>query len=77
LNIRFLGRGMIGHLTHYCRLFMGKTRGGRNTKIMALTNARGLALKLSLIEGQAYEGNHVVELLGNGPHACGGVAQEQ
>jgi transposase len=44
---------------------MGKTRGGRNTKIMALTDARGLAVKLSLIEGQAYEGNHVVELLDN------------
>ena len=44
---------------------MGKTRGGRNTKIMALTDARGLAVKLSLIEGQAYEGNHIVELLDN------------
>jgi transposase len=42
---------------------MGKTRGGRNTKIMALTDVRGLPVKLSLIEGQAYEGNHVVELL--------------
>lgn len=42
---------------------MGKTRGGRNTKIMALTDVRGLPLKLSLIEGQAYEGNHVIELL--------------
>ena len=42
---------------------MGKTRGGRNTKIMALTDVRGMAVKLSLIEGQAYEGNHVIELL--------------
>lgn len=42
---------------------MGKTRGGRNTKIMALTDVRGLPVKLSLIEGQAYEGNHVIELL--------------
>jgi len=42
---------------------MGKTRGGRNTKIMALTDVRGLPVKLSLIEGQAYEGHHVIELL--------------
>lgn len=46
---------------------MGRTRGGRNTKIMALTDVRGLPVKLSLIEGQAYEGNHVVELL-DAPH---------
>jgi transposase len=44
---------------------MGKTRCGRNTKIMALTDARGLAAKLSLIEGQAHEGNHVIELFNN------------
>ena len=42
---------------------MGKTRGGRNTKIMAATDGRGLAVKLLLIEGQAYEGNHVIPLL--------------
>jgi transposase len=42
---------------------MGKTRGGRNSKIMALTDVRGLPVKLSLIEGQAYEGHHVIELL--------------
>lgn len=46
---------------------MGKTRGGRNTKIMALTDVRGLPVKLALIEGQAYEGNHVIGLLDN-PH---------
>lgn len=45
------------------RQAMGRTRGGRNTKIMALTDVRGLPVKLSLIEGQAYEGNHVIELL--------------
>lgn len=42
---------------------MGRTRGGRNTKIMAATDGRGLAVKLLLIEGQAYEGNHVIPLL--------------
>ena len=42
---------------------MGKTRGGRNTKIMAATDGRGLAVNLKLIEGQAYEGHHVLDLL--------------
>jgi len=42
---------------------MGRTRGGRNTKIMALTDGRGLPVKLLLIEGQAYEGKHVIPLL--------------
>jgi transposase len=28
-----------------------------------LTDVRGLPVKLSLIEGQAYEGHHVIELL--------------
>jgi transposase len=42
---------------------MGRTRGGRNTKIMALTDGRGLPVKLSLIEGQAYEGKYVIPLL--------------
>jgi transposase len=42
---------------------MGKTRGGRNTKVMALTTKNGFAVRLALIEGQAYEGHHVVKLL--------------
>ncbi len=42
---------------------MGRTRGGRNTKIMALTDGRGLPVKLLLILGQAYEGKHVIPLL--------------
>jgi transposase len=42
---------------------MGRTRGGRNTKIMALTDGRGLPVKLLLIEGQAYEGRYVIPLL--------------
>jgi transposase len=42
---------------------MGRTRGGRNTKIMALTDGHGLPVKLLLIEGQAYEGRYVVPWL--------------
>jgi len=33
---------------------MGKTRGGRNAKIKALNDVRGLPVKLSLIAGLAY-----------------------
>lgn len=42
---------------------MGRTRGGRNTKIMAATDGRGLAVSLLLVEGQAYEGHYVLPLL--------------
>jgi len=42
---------------------MGKTRGGRNTKLMVVTDLRGRALSMKLIPGQAYEGAHVIELL--------------
>ena len=42
---------------------MGRTRGGRNSKLMALTDARGRLLAASLVPGQAYEAKHVVELL--------------
>ena len=42
---------------------MDRTRGVRNTKIMALTDGRGLPVKLLLIEGQAYEGKYVIPLL--------------
>lgn len=45
---------------------MGKTRGGRNTKLMALTDARGRAMALLLVPGNAYEGDHVVELARSG-----------
>jgi len=41
----------------------GRTRGGRNTKLMVLTDQRGRAVALKLIPGQAYEGSHVLELL--------------
>ncbi len=42
---------------------MGKTRGGRNTKLMVVTDLHGRALSMKLIPGQAYEGAHVLELL--------------
>jgi transposase len=45
---------------------MGRTRGGRNTKLMALTDPKGLLVSAALIEGQAYEGHHVVKLLKEG-----------
>ncbi len=45
---------------------MGKTRGGRNTKIMALTDGKGRLMGFILVEGQAYEGKHVRALLPKG-----------
>ncbi|OYW31519.1 MAG: hypothetical protein B7Z47_00910, partial [Chthoniobacter sp. 12-60-6] len=45
---------------------MGKTRGGRNSKLMALTDKRGRLMSMKLIEGQAYEGAHVLGLLPRG-----------
>ena len=45
---------------------MGKSRGGRNTKLMALSDATGGLVSASLIEGQAYEGHHVIKLLKEG-----------
>ena len=45
---------------------MGKTRGGRNTKIMALTDSKGRLMGFILVEGQAYEGKHVRALLPKG-----------
>lgn len=42
---------------------MGRTRGGRNTKLMALTDPRGRLLAAALVPGQAYEPKHVMELL--------------
>ena len=49
---------------------MGKTRGNRNNKIMALTDGRGLAVNLLLIPGQADEGHHVLPLLENPTGLC-------
>jgi hypothetical protein len=45
---------------------IGRTRGGRDTKIMALTDWRGRMINFGLIAGPAYEGHHVVELLDEG-----------
>lgn len=45
---------------------MGRTRGGRNTKLMALTDSRGRLLAAKLVAGQTYEGHHVMELLPTG-----------
>jgi len=42
---------------------MGKTRGGRNTKLMVITDLKGRPLSMKLIPGQAYEGAHVLDLL--------------
>ena len=42
---------------------MGKIRGGRNTRLMVVTDLSGRALQMKLIPGQAYEGAHVMDLL--------------
>jgi len=49
---------------------MGRTRGGRNTKIMCLTDGLGRAVALSLVSGQAYEGHHLEALLADQPTGC-------
>lgn len=41
----------------------GKTKGGRNTKIHALTNAKGQALNLVLTEGNRHDVTVAIELL--------------
>lgn len=41
----------------------GPHAGGRNIKITALTDGRGLPVKLLIVEGQAYEDNDVIPLL--------------
>jgi transposase len=48
---------------------MGKTRGGRNTKLMVITDPKGRPLRMKLIPGPAYEGAHVLDLLANEPMA--------
>lgn len=42
---------------------MGKTKGGRNTKLMLMVDLKGRPVALLLVPGQAYEGHHVVGLL--------------
>jgi hypothetical protein len=47
---------------------VGLARGGRNTKLMALTDVRGRLLEASLVAGQTYEARHVMKLP---PAPCG------
>jgi transposase len=42
---------------------MGKTKGGRNTKLMLMTDVKGRPVTMLLIPGQAYEGHSVVALI--------------
>lgn len=42
---------------------MGKTKGGRNTKLMLMVDLKGRPVALLLVPGQAYEGHHVVGLI--------------
>ena len=47
---------------------VGKSRGGRNTRIQALTAGRGTAMAMSLSPGQAHdevEGRKLMERLGS------------
>jgi transposase len=46
---------------------MGRSRGGLTTKIRAVVDALGLTIKLSLSEGQAYDGHQAKVLLGDLP----------
>ena len=46
---------------------MGRSRGGLTTKIHAVVDALGLPIKLSLSEGQAYDGHQAKTLLGDLP----------
>ena len=44
---------------------MGHSRGGLTTKVHALTDARGLPIKLALTPGQAHDANGAAMLLTN------------
>ena len=46
---------------------MGRSRGGLTSKIHALVDACGLPIKLSLSEGQAYDGHQAMSLLSDLP----------
>jgi len=46
---------------------MGRSRGGLTTKIHAVVDALGLPVKLSLSEGQAYDGHQAEALLSDLP----------
>ena len=42
---------------------MGKTKGGRNSKLMLMVDLKGRPVAMILVPGQAYEGHHVVGLI--------------
>jgi transposase len=42
---------------------MGKTKGGRNTKLMMATDGSGRIVALMVVPGQAYEGHYVTDLI--------------
>ena len=42
---------------------MGKTKGGRNSKLMAMTDLSARPIALILVGGQAYEGHHLLDLI--------------
>lgn len=46
---------------------MGRSRGGLTTKVHAVVDALGLPIKLSLSEGQAYDGHQANALLSDLP----------
>jgi transposase len=46
---------------------MGRSRGGLTTKIHAVVDALGLPIRLTLSEGQAYDGHQAKALLGDLP----------
>ncbi|CTQ51490.1 Transposase [Roseibium album] len=46
---------------------MGRSRGGLTTKIHAVVDALGLPIKLSLSQGQAYDGHEAHRLLSDLP----------
>ena len=49
---------------------MGRSRGGLTTKIHALTDARGLPIKLTLTPGQAHDSHAVSHLPGHLYKGC-------
>ena len=42
---------------------MGKTKGGRNSKLMLMVDLKGRPVAMLLVPGQDYEGHHVVGLI--------------
>ncbi len=49
---------------------MGRSRGGLSTKIHALTDARGLPIKLVLTPGQSHDSQAAASLLGDLEEGC-------